>query len=338
MNPAVTNPSLPPLPARRRTFKVLRAALYFAAMPAGNVLINALWHRRLSGRYLPRAIYLETTNCCNARCIMCPHEKLTRPRGHMPWELFTKIVDECATFEGRGLKIFLHKDGEPLMDPLLFDRIRYAKAKLPRSRVHFNTNAALLDEDQADRILQAPLDSIVFSVDGASAETYERIRAGLDYAAVRRNIERFLELRRARGGRLHVIMQMVVDRANRHEILAYTQLWGARVDELVFKPMHNFLVQGTALSGGDIGTKQGKRCMMPFQVMLFYTNGDVALCCWDYDHAVALGNVKETRLLDLYNSPAFAAIRAAMRGKRCHGLKPCNVCSQIFGHDGPMWA
>lgn len=316
--------------------KPLLRSAYFAALPWCNYLLNLYWHHRFTRRYIPKAIYLEGTNLCNARCVMCPHEKLTRPRGHMPWELFTKIIDECAGFEGRGLQVFLHKDGEPLMDPRLFDRIRYAKARLPRSRVHFNTNAALLTPEKTELLLATPLDSLVFSVDGASPETYGRIRVGLDYATVTANVRHFLERKRAVGSRLRAGLQMVVSRDNAHEIPLYRQQWAGLADRVVFKPMHNFLVQGTALHGGELGAVQRRRCTMPFHVMLFYVSGDVALCCWDYDALRPLGNIREASVLDVYNNERFSAVRRAMRAMDCGALAPCNRCSQIYGDDGPM--
>ena len=48
----------------------------------------------------------------------------------MSWEIFTKVIEDCKDFEGMGLFIALSKDGEPLMDPLLFDKIKYIKDNL----------------------------------------------------------------------------------------------------------------------------------------------------------------------------------------------------------------
>lgn len=312
-------------------------ALYFQGLPWLNGPLNTWEHKRWTLRYLPRSIYIETTNYCNAHCIMCPHDKMKRARGHMDMDLFRKIVDDAAAFEGRGLNLFLHKDGEPLMDPMLFERIRYAKEKLPRSRVHFNTNAALLDDEKAEQILASPLDSMVCSIDGATKATYERIRVGLDYDRVTANVRALLERKRARGSRLHVILQMVADRDNLAEAEAYRRLWAATADKVVIKPMHNFLVQGTALKGGEVGSRQQARCTMPFRVMLIYCDGDVGLCCWDYDRIMPLGDVRTRSLEEAFNSDAFDKVREAMRRMDCRAIRPCNVCSQIFGQDGPMW-
>jgi sulfatase maturation enzyme AslB (radical SAM superfamily) len=310
--------------------------LYFGSLPWANVLINARFRRGFTTRYIPRELMIEVTNRCNAKCVMCPHEKMKRPRGHMAWETFAKIVNDAAAFEGSGLWLTLHKDGEPFLDPLLFDRIACVRKQLPRSWVQFNSNAQLLTDEMAARLLQTPPDRLVLSVDGAMRESYERIRGGLSYDTVRRNIESFLDRRRAAKSPLKVTMQMVVNRENLGEVDAYRRQWAGKVDAIVFKPMHNFLVQGTSAHGGALRSEQTFRCRQPFSNMVIFWTGEIGLCCWDYDHLIPLGNVRDDTLLDLYNSAAFAAVRRAMIRRACSDLQPCNTCSRIYGLDDPL--
>ena len=83
----------------------------------------------------------------------------------------------------------MHKDGEPLLDKLLFKRIDYIKENLKNSEVGLNSNAMLMDEEKARKICESGLDTISFSVDGASKQTYEYIRVNLNYDVVKKNIE-----------------------------------------------------------------------------------------------------------------------------------------------------
>jgi len=78
----------------QRSVKAWTSNLYYATTPWCNYVINPLRHRRFTRAFIPSVFHIETTNFCNAKCVMCPHEKITRPRSHMPWELFTKIIDE----------------------------------------------------------------------------------------------------------------------------------------------------------------------------------------------------------------------------------------------------
>ena len=50
----------------------------------------------------PEVIYLETTNLCNAKCIMCPHEKITRNPKVMTDEIFYKAVKDCKKLGIKG--------------------------------------------------------------------------------------------------------------------------------------------------------------------------------------------------------------------------------------------
>lgn len=198
---------------------------YLETLPFVNILINSLRCKKISTHYIPKIFYIETTNYCNARCYMCPHSTMKREKGTMSWDLFEKIINECVTFQGKGLIFFLHKDGEPLLDPLLFKRVKHLKESLRYSKVGFNSNAMLLSEKMSMDILTAPIDFITFSVDGASKEQYEKIRIGLRYEVVERNLNTFFELKHKLGKKTpHVTMQMVVSENNKHEINRYKEL------------------------------------------------------------------------------------------------------------------
>ncbi len=82
---------------------------------------------------------------------------------------------------------------EPLLHPQFQEMLRYSKKK--GLRVDFNTNANSLTEEKAKAILESGLDKIVFSVDGVSAATYEKVRRGGNYDRVLRNIKRFTHLK-----------------------------------------------------------------------------------------------------------------------------------------------
>lgn len=298
-----------------------------------NHILNPVLHKEWGDLQIPEMIYLETTSYCNANCYMCPHSRMKRPKGVMAWQLFTKIINDCRRFEGTGINFYLHMCGEPLLDPLLFRRIHYIKDNLKRSRIHFNSNAMALDEVNAENILRSPIDSITFSVDGASAETYERIRAGVKYDTVEKNLIFFLKLKERLNKKFRVYLQMVICQENRHEINKYRELWKTKTDKIIFKPMHNFLTMNTSILTKELRKKQFKICLQPFSLMVIYWNGDLGLCCWDYDNVYHPGNVEQDFLLDVYNNERFKKIRDSMSRRDCRNISPCNICSQIYGLD-----
>ena len=87
----------------------------------------------VEGAY-PDRLYIEITNVCNLDCVMCPTglHVLDRSKGHMRWELFTKVIDEMAPHVKTTT---LHIWGEPLLHPKLVDMVRHqgARATPPRT-------------------------------------------------------------------------------------------------------------------------------------------------------------------------------------------------------------
>jgi len=319
---------------RSDTFrKKFKNTVFMTMIPRYNFLINRIWHDNSTGLYIPKIICIEPTNYCNAKCIMCPNEIITRDRGSMNWELFTGIIEQAKAFEGRGLTIFLSKDGEPLLDPMIFERIEYAKKHLRRSIVNTVTNASLLDEEKADRLLATPLDCLTISIDGASETTYSKIRPGLEYSKVKANAESFLRKKKQMGSKLKVWLCMLESPLNIHEQDEYLKQWGDKADVILFKPMTNFLVRKTSVHGEEIGSKQLRRCAAAFHTMNIYWNGNIALCCWDYDNLVSLGNVADRSLLELFNGEGFKVVREKMKKKECSDVYPCKMCSRIYGYD-----
>jgi radical SAM protein with 4Fe4S-binding SPASM domain len=143
---------------------------------------------------LPREIQLEVTRSCNLRCRMCLvryRDVPNRREGSMPFATFKQVVDELPELEA----ITLQGLGEPLLAPDLFAMIEYATAR--GITIGFNTNATLLTRARAERLIRARLDWLHVSIDGATAETYESIRDGSDFARVRGNLVGMVEAKRA---------------------------------------------------------------------------------------------------------------------------------------------
>ena len=90
---------------------------------------------------LPTVLMIENTNHCNAECVMCPRDTLSRKRGFMDFGLFEKIIKEASS-EKRKPVTHLHGFGEPLLDKLLPDRIQLAK-NCGITRTYIVSNASL---------------------------------------------------------------------------------------------------------------------------------------------------------------------------------------------------
>jgi radical SAM protein with 4Fe4S-binding SPASM domain len=109
------------------------------------------------------------------------------PPAFMKFETFTRIVDEL-----RGLRaLHLQGLGEPMMHPRFFEMVEYANAA--GASVSTNSNLTLLTPARAAQLVESGLRHISISIDGATADTYERIRTRAHFDRVVRNLEALLD-------------------------------------------------------------------------------------------------------------------------------------------------
>lgn len=135
----------------------------------------------------PEIVFVESTNICNLRCVMCPITKMTRPDGYMNISSFMKICDEMAEKFGVGTRLNFYFFGEPFMHPKATEMIAYAKSL--GLRMEFSTNLLLLNEERIHLWLEVldERDTIVLSLDAYNKEDYERIRVGGTYERLLEN-------------------------------------------------------------------------------------------------------------------------------------------------------
>jgi MoaA/NifB/PqqE/SkfB family radical SAM enzyme len=122
--------------------------------------------------------------------------------------------------------------GEPLLHPDLADWI--AEAKQAGCKTGFLTNGSLLDEGVASRMIQAGLDWIALSADGAQAETFESIRKGASFATFCSNVRHVTEMRMGKIPR--VMFNFVMMPSNIAELDEIIRLAAdLQVDQVNFK-------------------------------------------------------------------------------------------------------
>ena len=88
------------------------------------------------------------------------------------------------------------------------------------------TNGLLLNADISRRIIESGLDKVLFSIDGASEETYESIRKGGSYKKAVENIKEFLHIRNSLNSKKPFVrVQMVKMDLNIHEVDRFMDIW-----------------------------------------------------------------------------------------------------------------
>lgn len=269
-------------------------------------------------------VVFEGFNGCNARCVMCPYKIMTRPKVVMPMELFKKVADDCVT---HGVKVFdLNFYNEPLLDPLLFDRIKYLKER--GVTVKFFSNGSVMDEKKVDGLLSSGLDMVNFSVDGASREVYEKIRVGLNYDRMIRNINWVLDERKKRGlTRPKINLVYTRQNLNFDEVEDFKKMWEGKVDKIYWSLDDNRNNTGPLKFGLSVKRAPvAYPCLKLWTELVVMSDGRVALCCIDYDGKVILGDFNKQTLQEIWDSPVYKRIRDLHVNYQADKIQLCKNC------------
>lgn len=255
----------------------------------------------------PRQFWIEITNECNLRCIMCPVSiGLSRKKGMMALEAFSKIIDQISLVKPR---ILLHVAGEPLLNRDLFKMIEYAKNRGCWVGIH--TNATLLTEEFSSRILGLSLDYISFSFDGLTPEVYEKVRVGAKFEEAKSQIETFLELRyeiKARSPFTKI--EIIIMDETREQISDFIEYWQSkRVDRVGVKEAGSWLGLVNFRGSGYYGTFGHRPCRDIFHKCAILVDGTVVPCCCDIGGRLPLGNILKQPFNEIWNGNAYNRLR-----------------------------
>jgi len=307
------------------------------AIPLGSRIAHA-FARFLPLSYFkkpPSIIIIDVTNSCNLRCPVCPVTfAMTRKRGLMKLDVFQRIIDDFKEATDKPA-IYFNFSGEPTLNPDLPDLVAYANEH--GHDTFLSTNATKLDAEMemARRLIEAGLGRVNLCMDGFSKEAQESYRINSDFDEVKNNIETFLSVRRELGAENpFTVLQTLLTAYSEGQVEEITQ-WADDVgfDRVRFKTFSvgsytseeekrenaKFLPQKEEFKRHPTGVERAL-CRTPlFQTVVFW-NGDLGLCCIDYDQMIQLPNIAEHGFMQAYLS------KEALRARKNGFLKSFEVC------------
>jgi MoaA/NifB/PqqE/SkfB family radical SAM enzyme len=272
----------------------------------------------------PKVIEIETTNICNAKCIICPNKDMKRRREIMDFGLFKKIIDECR---GKNVSV-IHPfiTGEPLVIRDICMYLEYMKEAIPNVGIELFSNGSLLTRELSQKLIQEKLvNGIVISLEGGTKELYEKTRLGLSFDTLKKNISDFLEIRNEVDGRMPSMgLNVVITKENRDQLQLIEKEFG-NVDYVHYSVLYNW-------AGYFPLPKIGRRnnsCFRLNEWMSVLWDGRICLCCMDYEGTEIIGDLRESNIEDIWNGRRLAEIRDLLKKRKFNELKLCSQCGML---------
>jgi hypothetical protein len=245
----------------------------------------------------------------------------------MDWDLYRRIIDECTKHHVRRISPYLMN--EPLLDPEIGDRIAYIsqKKRFPTfSKI--NTNAALLDQEAALKILDSGLDVLTCSVHGIIKGKYERTMVGLHLEEVLENIDRFLELKRKRKKKKpEVRITMIRTKLIESDVPKIKAYWKPRGVKVNIRPMTNRVNKRISTLGISARPMElFDSCTRLMQQAYINVRGEVLLCCNDWEQTTIMGDLSHQSVQEVWNGETFQNIRRRFLNQDLKGL----LCARCY--------
>ena len=270
----------------------------------------------------PLCVDIETASICDLACPHCFRDHIMTPDKIMKESLYKKIIDSISKQKVPSIK--LNWRGEPLLNPKLYDFIKYAKSK-GILEIIINTNATKLNSVNAKKLINSGIDEVVFSFDGGTKKTYDKMRPGRfhnnKFEDVYNNIKNFDLIKKEMNSKFPITkIQMVLTEDTREEIESFHELFKDCVDDVTVIHYHerggnfsqlqkkvkdkldkylllNNLPQDTPyLVSADekiFISQKRKACSQLFQRMMVTYDGRVGMCCHDWGAQHCVGFIDE---------------------------------------------
>ncbi|RCX11133.1 4Fe-4S single cluster protein [Anaerobacterium chartisolvens] len=265
---------------------------------------------RLSEKPEPTEVELELTNHCNASCLACPRDQLTAEKGFMDEDTFHTIIEKYENYrEGLAINkiaegtrypfISFAGMGEPLLHSKIFDFVRHVRSR--NFKAVLFTNASLLNEEKAGRLVEAGINHLNISFWGINEREY-RLSMGLDFSTSLKNVEYMSKL--ASKNNISIIISWIKNKYITSTTQEIVDFWNARGLEVDIEEDNQPWNRGGYLSNDSFNEDFDSYPPVNYDFdvwcsQMFFTdtvcwNGDVVICSCDYyKKENVIGNLKD---------------------------------------------
>jgi MoaA/NifB/PqqE/SkfB family radical SAM enzyme len=281
----------------------------------------------------PVLFTVELTNYCNLGCNYCTNRLVLRERGFIADDTFAAVADGVRRLGINRVRVV--GGGEPTLHQHFARFVRELAAATPYLSVLSNGQwKRPLRTVRA--MLEAPVDLIEVSVEGADADRYRESTGRGSFARLLDNLSLLKREKENSGLKSIVNLRIMVrpsDRGREKELRAFWKRYGDTT-------MIQRLVELKGVeAGGDLyrpvqfDDQSFPVCSLPFKAMEVNWNGNVPLCYNSLAQygppGYILGNVNDIGLPEIWNGEVLRAYRRAHHKRLTEDMPICKGCTAV---------
>lgn len=280
---------------------------------------------------------LELSNVCNHACLFCPHSKMNRKKHNMDEKLAFRLIEEAGAL---GIKkMSLNMNNEPFATKDLHKYIRKAKES-DIEYVYFNTNGALATPDKLKACFDAGLDSLKFSINAGSRETYKMLHGRDDFDIVIENLKFAHKYCKENYPNARVISSFIVTKYTKNEMNTHYDNIKEYVDDFAFFYAQTFMgnmVDEIKELRVEFETElpRTEQYVVTAPCNLLWTSinvsceGYLALCCTDVDNNLVIEDLNVKSIKEAWHSERMQEMRRRHLNNDLQGM----LCQRCIKND-----
>lgn len=269
----------------------------------------------------PSHFAIGLTGFCNLKCPFCPLTIMENDGGgsstsvrYMQDETLLRCLDQAVTLGISGVVFTFF--GDALLHPRILDFIREAKQR--NMQVGLHTNGNIMTQERARMLIESGIDKICFSIDAMTPAVYGELRPGGNIERVKSNFQTLRSEIDKRNSSTKLGILCVAQPQCQDEWKKVLGELGAIADFTVVSDMGVW-------TEDDGARPRYTSCMQPWSVIAIYPDGDVSLCCADAGKNLAIGNINNESLLNIWHGRKAQQIRSHLM--RLRGASVPDICS-----------
>lgn len=297
----------------------------------------------------PYTVLIEPSNYCNFRCVSCfqslkSDNYITKKRGLMSLERFSKIIEQLKNWKGEKIKVLkLSLYGEPFTNSDFCQMLRIAKEADIAERIETTTNASLITPEIARQLVECGIDYIRVSIYGASQERYQKVTGtkSADINAIYRSLELIQYYKKEMKCEKPFVGVKMLDTFS-EENQAFIEFFSPVADETYIDKPHNWVAteeksfvdslyntsekKEQLIKNQKSSYHERKCCPMAFTTIAVRSDGMVSPCCIDWQGNTNIGNIDDMSLAEIWNGVSMYNFQKMQLEFRNHENISCRNC------------
>jgi radical SAM protein with 4Fe4S-binding SPASM domain len=165
------------------------------------------------------------------------------------------------------------------------------------------------------------------SIDSTTKKNYESIRKKLNFEVTTNNILHLIEKRKSLKLKYPKIkLNFVEQKINRAELIEFQSFWSDKVDKIYISCDD----QRNDVSESLTKNNSAFPCLRIWSELIIMSNGQVPLCCVDYDGKIILGDFNKQSLKEIWDNDNFKRIRKLHLDFKADLIPLCKKCLNLF--------